>query len=178
MGSCRQGLGRPRRVVAEGRAVAACAVRVLVGLFAAVDANAQSPVAPASVRPAPAPLVSVHIEGDVIATPLAGLRGDPVRGREIVFSRDSNCVLCHQVPGGNPRSMGNLGPPIEGVGARLSEGQLRLRLVDSSRLVPESIMPAYYRVDGRVRVASAFAGKPVLDAQAIEDVVQYLGTLR
>ena len=39
-------------------------------------------------------------------------------------------------------------------------------------------MPPYYRIDGLTRVAPAFAGKPVLNAEQIEDVVAYLATLK
>jgi sulfur-oxidizing protein SoxX len=39
-------------------------------------------------------------------------------------------------------------------------------------------MPPYYRVEGLVRVAPAFQGKPLLSAQQIEDAVAYLATLR
>ena len=74
--------------------------------------------------------------------------------------------------------MGNLAPPLGGAGARLSEGQLRLRIVDSMRLNPQTIMPSYYRVDGLNQVAAALRGKPVLTAQQVEDVVAYLLTLR
>ena len=55
---------------------------------------------------------------------------------------------------------------------------MRLRIVDSSRLNPDTIMPSYYRVEGLVRVAPAFAGKPVLTEEQIEDVVAYLATLK
>ena len=74
--------------------------------------------------------------------------------------------------------MGNLAPPLGGVGARLGEGQLRLRIVDSMRLNPQTIMPSYYRVDGLNRVAAVWRGKPVLTAQQVEDTVAYLLTLR
>ncbi len=39
-------------------------------------------------------------------------------------------------------------------------------------------MPSYYRIDGLNRVAPAFKGKPVLEAQQIEDVVAFLASLR
>jgi sulfur-oxidizing protein SoxX len=39
-------------------------------------------------------------------------------------------------------------------------------------------MPPYYRTEGLTRVAKAFAGKPILSAEQIEDVVAYLATLR
>ena len=39
-------------------------------------------------------------------------------------------------------------------------------------------MPPYYRIEGLMRVAPAFQGKPMLTAEQIEDVVAYLVTLR
>jgi sulfur-oxidizing protein SoxX len=39
-------------------------------------------------------------------------------------------------------------------------------------------MPAYYRTAGLSRVAPAYAGKPLLTAAQIEDVVAYLASLR
>ena len=74
--------------------------------------------------------------------------------------------------------MGNLAPPLGGVGARLDEGQLRLRIVDSMRLNPQTIMPSYYRLDGLNQVAAAWRGKTLLTAQQVEDTVAYLLTLR
>jgi len=53
-----------------------------------------------------------------------------------------------------------------------------LRIVDASRLNPNTIMPPYYRTEGLTRVAPTYQGKPVLSAEQIEDVVAYLATLR
>ena len=39
-------------------------------------------------------------------------------------------------------------------------------------------MPSYSKTDGLTRVIGAFAGKPILNAQQIEDVVAYLTSLR
>ena len=119
-----------------------------------------------------------RVAGDSIPEPLAAAPGDPARGRDVVLGRDGNCLLCHAVPGVGKRAMGNLAPPLAGVGARLSAGQLRLRIVDSQRLNPQTIMPSYYRVDGLNEVAAAWRGKPVLTAQEVEDTVAYLLTLR
>lgn len=94
------------------------------------------------------------------------------------MGRDGNCLLCHAVPETGARFMGNLGPPLSGVGSRLSAGQLRLRIVDTQRLNPDSIMPSYYRTEGLAQVAEAYRGKTVLTAQQIEDTVAYLVSLR
>lgn len=123
-------------------------------------------------------LVPYRVDGDAIKASLAPDPGDPLRGRELISGRDANCLLCHAVAETGVRFMGDIAPPLSGIGARLSEGQLRLRIVDSSRLNPETVMPSYYKVDGLVRVAPAWRGKPVLTAQQIEDVVAYLKTLK
>lgn len=115
---------------------------------------------------------------DAIAAPLTAQPGDAARGRAIVVNRQVGlCLLCHSGPLPEERFQGNLAPTLEGVGSRLSEGQLRLRLVDARALNPHSIMPAYFQTDGLTRVAPAVQGKPLLDAQQIEDVVAFLRTL-
>jgi sulfur-oxidizing protein SoxX len=117
--------------------------------------------------------------GDAIPQSVTGRPGDAQRGREIAFSRDrGNCPICHVMPAPDEKLHGDVGPSLKSVAGRLSEGQLRLRLVDGRRLNPASIMPSYYRLDGLRRVAAAFAGKSVLSAEEIEDVLAYLMTLR
>jgi L-cysteine S-thiosulfotransferase len=127
---------------------------------------------------APDAVVPYRVDGDAIRERLAAEPGDPARGKAVVAARDSNCLLCHAVPGAGARAMGNVGPPLDGVGKRLDEGQLRLRIVDSMRLNRDTIMPSYYRVEGLKQVADAWRGKPVLTAQQVEDTVAYLLTLR
>jgi sulfur-oxidizing protein SoxX len=124
-------------------------------------------------------LVEYRIVDGQIPAALTNEPGDPARGKTAVLSREGgNCFLCHTVPDPGDTPLGNIGPPLAGVGKRLSAGQLRLRLVDSTRINRASVMPAYYRIDGLQRVASAYAGKPLLTAQQIEDVIAYLLTLR
>jgi L-cysteine S-thiosulfotransferase len=116
---------------------------------------------------------------DAIDTPLTSVAGDAARGRAIVANRQLGlCLLCHTGPFPDERLQGTLAPDLAGAGARATEGQLRLRLVDPRRLNPQTIMPSYGLTEGRVRVGAAWQGKPVLDAQQIEDVVAYLRTLR
>jgi L-cysteine S-thiosulfotransferase len=118
------------------------------------------------------------VAGDAISESLTGLQGDAKRGRALVLDRASTCILCHSGPFPEAKFQGDLAPSLAGAGSRWSEGQLRLRLVDASRLNPATIMPSYYRVDGLNRVGLAWRGKPILSADQIEDIVTYLATLR
>jgi L-cysteine S-thiosulfotransferase len=119
------------------------------------------------------------VVGDAIPESLTGAPGDPGRGKAIVTSRQTGlCLLCHSAPLPEEKFQGTIGPDLKGSGSRYSEGELRLRLVDSRRLNPDTIMPSYYRLDGLERVAPAFRGKTVLSAEQIEDVVAFLKTLR
>jgi L-cysteine S-thiosulfotransferase len=112
--------------------------------------------------------------------PLTHEPGNATRGRDVAMDRDiGNCMLCHALPGMDGKMVaGTVGPPLAGVGARLNESELRMRLVDSTRINPDTVMPAYHRVDGLSRVASQYQGKPVLTGQQVEDVVAYLRSLR
>jgi len=118
------------------------------------------------------------VVGDAIPEPLTNARGDVVRGRALVVERSSTCILCHSGPFPEQKFQGDLAPDLSGSGRRSSEGQLRLRLVDASRLNAATIMPSYYRVDGLDRVGTTWRGKPILSAEQIEDIVAYLITLR
>jgi L-cysteine S-thiosulfotransferase len=124
-------------------------------------------------------LLPFQIVGDAIPASLTGTNGDFVRGRAIMLDRRLGaCLLCHSGPLPEEKFQGNLAPDLSEVGSRWSAGQLRLRLVDASRLNPDTIMPPYYRVGGLTRVGDAWRGKPILSAQQIEDVVAFLSTLR
>ncbi|HWX07079.1 MAG TPA: sulfur oxidation c-type cytochrome SoxX [Bradyrhizobium sp.] len=118
------------------------------------------------------------VRGDAITDSLTGKPGDATRGRALVVERTSTCILCHSGPFPETKFQGDLAPSLAGAGSRWSEGQLRLRLVDASRLNAATIMPSYYRLDGLVRVGAAWRGKPILSAEQIEDIVTYLVSLR
>jgi len=119
------------------------------------------------------------VVGDSIPASLSGAKGDAARGRSIVVDRNVGlCLLCHSGSFPEVRLQGTLAPELKGTGNRLSEGQIRLRIVDASRVNPETIMPPYFRTEGLTRVAPALRGKSLLSAQQIEDVVAFLLTLR
>ena len=128
---------------------------------------------------AAAQVLPYEVVGDAIPASLTGVPGDAASGRAIIANRQVGlCLLCHSGPFPEERFQGNLAPNMSGAGSRWSEAQLRLRLVDASRLNAASIMPAYYRTTGLNRVASAVQDKPLLGAQQIEDVVAFLRTLK
>jgi sulfur-oxidizing protein SoxX len=131
-----------------------------------------------AVGPVRAQVASYEIVGDAVPEALDGKTGDVARGRQVVLDRNNgNCLICHAVPEPQERFMGELGPDLTGVGARLSAGQIRLRLIDQSVLNPATVMPPYHRVKDLVRVATRYRDTPVLTAQDIEDAVAYLAAL-
>ena len=122
---------------------------------------------------------ALYAADDAIDAPLTTAPGDAARGRAIVANRQVGlCLLCHTGPFPEERFQGTLAPDLGGAGARWSEGQLRARIVDARRINPDTMMPAYHRSDGLVRVGTAWQGKTVLNAQQIEDVIAFLRTLR
>lgn len=137
-------------------------------------------VVPVAVLLAPAALAGAAV--DAIDGPLSGRPGDPARGERLVADRPKSlCTLCHSGPFPAPHLHGSIAPDLTGVGGRLTEGQIRLRVADMKRLNPASIMPAYGRPaddDPQRRVAAAWRGRPLLEAGDIEDIVAYLVTLK
>lgn len=127
-----------------------------------------------------------------IEPPLAGHRGDPERGvRWAVSPQHGHCIACHEIPllkeritPDQPDSKrrfgyhGTVAPPLEGVAARFSEGELRLLIVDPRAVLPTAIKPAYHSLDGLHGVAPACAARPVLSAPQVEDIVAFLKTLK
>jgi sulfur-oxidizing protein SoxX len=125
------------------------------------------------------PLVAYRTVDGAIAEPLTDQAGDVDRGRRIVLDREGgDCVVCHAMPLPQRQFHGTIGPPLDGVGRRYSAGALRLRIVDPKVFNTDTIMPAYYKVEGLHRVLERNRGKPILTAQQVEDVVAYLLTLQ
>jgi len=131
-----------------------------------------------SAASAAAQLTPYQVVDDGIPDPLTGAAGDAARGRAVFANRQvSTCLLCHADPSADV-AQPTIGPSLREVGARLTPSQIRLRLVDASRLDPETVMPPFYAVAGLRRVAHAWQGRPVLTATQIEDLVAFLATLR
>ena len=179
-------LGRPdssAQLAGRGTAEAAAvlgAVRAASRAAATAAALAVALTAAASpAQAAPALPLAYEVVGDAIPQPLQGLVGDAHRGRALVTDRrEGLCLLCHRGPFPEERFQGDLSTDLSGAGARWTPGQLRLRVADAKRLNPDSLMPAYHRIDGLQRVGSAWLGKPLFSAQQVEDVVAFLTTLK
>ncbi|MEI7712302.1 MAG: c-type cytochrome [Rhodospirillales bacterium] len=111
-----------------------------------------------------------------VAAVLTMAAGDVGNGRAIVANRQlSACLLCHSGPFPDPHLQGNLAPSLDGAGSRLTEAELRRRLIAPG---PDSIMPSYTATSGLQRVGKPWVDKSILTSQQIEDVVAFLATLR
>jgi len=133
----------------------------------------------ASVQVSEPGLVSYTIVDDMaINEPLTDTVGDAVNGRKLAVNRKKgNCLACHVMPISEQSFHGETAPSLYGVGNRLSEGELRLQLVNSKVTNENTMMPSFYRVTGYNRILKKFDGKTILSAQEVEDIVAYLKTL-
>jgi L-cysteine S-thiosulfotransferase len=118
----------------------------------------------------------------LIAALLCGLaRADDESARAIMTdSRRGNCIACHRIPlGGIPAgAFGNIGPSLEGVGARLTATKIRQRIVDPRRDSPDTLMPPYGSTEGLYRVQRTYENRSILTEAEIEQVVAYLSALK
>jgi len=110
------------------------------------------------------------IEGDGIPKPLTSEPGSAARGRALLAKREAaTCLKCHSIKDKDFAGGGSKGPALDGVGANLTPAQLRLSVVDLSRVTRNTEMPSFHKSGGDA---------PKLSAQEVEDVVAFLRTLR
>lgn len=106
---------------------------------------------------------------------------EAARGLELM--RDStkgNCSICHVIPGiGLPEdAQGTIGPPLAGVGGRLTRAEIAARITDPRIANPDTIMPAYGVSIGLVDVAAAWRGRPILTGPEIDAISGWLAEQR
>lgn len=119
------------------------------------------------------------VGGKSIPKSLTGKPGDAKTGRTTAINRKKgNCLACHKMPIPEQAFHGLVGPDLKGVASRMSEGEIRLRIVDPKVANPDTIMPAFYKSEGFHRVLKKFKGKTVISAKDVEDIVAYLKTLK
>lgn len=144
----------------------------LIAATAMQGARANTTVAPTDVAIGP----------DLqITQSLTGTAGNAAAGRDIFMNRKlGNCLACHANADMPEQPFhGEVGPVLDGVGARYPVGMLRTTLVNAKRLFgAQTIMPGFYVANPGARTADQFAGKTILSAQQVEDVIAYLQTLK
>jgi len=126
-------------------------------------------------------LTPYEVVGDVaIPKSLTGKPGDPARGRKLMANRKKgNCLACHKIKQMSDFLFhGEIGPELSDIATNMPDEEIRLRLVNPKFVNPDTIMPAFYKVEGLFRVKKKFRGKPILTAQEIEDIIAYMHTLK
>ncbi|MEX0369893.1 MAG: sulfur oxidation c-type cytochrome SoxX [Tateyamaria sp.] len=125
------------------------------------------------------PTAVSFVDGSVEQS-LTGNAGDPVEGRKVFANRkQGNCLACHMNADLAEESFhGEVGPPMDGVADRWTVAELRGIVTNSKMMFEGTIMPAFYVDGGYERPLDDFAGKSILTAQQVEDVVAYLMTLK
>lgn len=129
-----------------------------------------------------------------ISKSLTGKPGDPKAGLKwMVHRRLGNCIACHVsskiLALAKPNDLksqrtygfhGNIGPPLDGVTERFTEGEIRLIIVDAKKAFPDAntIMPAFHKKDGFHRVIKDCQGHVMMSAQQVEDIVAYVMTIK
>lgn len=116
-----------------------------------------------------------------VATSLTGHPGDAARGADVFKDKKlGNCLACHvnsQMP--KQQFQGNVGPSLDGVAERYSEGQLRAIVVNAKQVFgKQTVMPGFYSLDVGKHVRANLVGKTILTPEQVEDVVAYLQTLK
>lgn len=121
-------------------------------------------------------------------------KGNRLNGRNLMVRPDrGNCTSCHAVEDIRKKArtadstsvtrfglQGTIGPALDNVASKYTEGELRLLIVNPQIALPtaNSVMPAYHHIAGRKRVKKECEGHAILSASEVEDVVAYLMTLK
>ena len=117
--------------------------------------------------------VDYKVEGDGIPKSLTGKAGVASRGKALLAKREAaNCLECHSVKDKDLAGGGTKGPALDGIGAVLTPPQLRLSVVDITRVNPAAGMPSFHKT------SALGSGQPRLTPQEVEDVVAYLASLK
>ena len=139
-------------------------MRIVMSLAAASAALALL----AFPSPASAVAEAFEIVKDGIPKPLTSTPGSAARGKALLQQKQqANCLSCHRT---KELKGGNSAPILDGIALCKTAAQLRLAVVDYSKVKLGKAMPVFHNVRGEE--------PPRLSAQEVEDVVAYLLTLR
>lgn len=145
---------------------------LLLGSITQASAHEAKPVIVA-----PEAIPSKIVGSKIHASLTGGAKTSAKAGRKTVVNRkQGNCLACHVIPG-KEAFMGNIGPSLAGVAARMNAAEMRLQIVNPKVNNPDTIMPGFYIKDfpGTLK---KFKGKTIMSAQQIEDTIAYLLTLK
>jgi sulfur-oxidizing protein SoxX len=121
-----------------------------------------------------AQVADYKVEGDGIPKSLTGKPGVAARGKALLAKREAaNCLECHSIKDKDLGAGGSKGPALDGIGAVLTQAQLRLSVVDIARVNPKAGMPSFHKAESLAKTDT-----PRLTPQEVEDVVAYLAGLR
>ncbi len=102
-----------------------------------------------------------------IASPLTEAEAGP-EGGSILFD-SAGCAFCHEE---------GTAPRLDDAGARLTEAEMRMMIVDPRIVYPETAMPAYYTPGRFGEAPEPLIGRTLLSATEIERLVEWLATRR
>jgi len=99
------------------------------------------------------------------------------QGLKIIASRElGNCISCHSLSTLTEAGQhGNFGPPLDGIGARLSAERLRQWVIDARQFKPDTLMPPFGSITGLQRPNQA---RPMLSPAQIDQVTAALAASR
>ena len=123
----------------------------------------------------------VKFDDMAIKASLTGTAGSPDEGAKTLANRGlGNCLACHAVTAlAQEQFHGDVAPSLDGVADRWTVEELRAIVVDAKQVFSdETMMPGFYTLKLGINVRKDLAGKTILTAQQVEDVVAYLATLK
>ena len=162
---------RQKNIMQLSRRIPLVTASLLIAGLIQSTVYADTPVAPEAVT----------IENLAIASSLTGQSGNPAEGKKVFANRkQGNCLACHANSDLSDQLFhGEVGPSLDGVASRWSEGQLRTIVVNAKAVfTKETVMPGFYSLDVGENVRKDLIGKTILTAEQVEDVVAYLVTLK
>ncbi|MEX2518269.1 MAG: c-type cytochrome [Paracoccaceae bacterium] len=105
----------------------------------------------------------VVLDAATIPAPLVEWSGGPAPGARLYA--EAGCAACHD---------GEAGPELSEIAERLSEGEIRLMIVEPRVTFPQTEMPAYYTPGRLGEGPDELVGRTRLTALEIEKIVAFL----
>ncbi len=104
----------------------------------------------------------IVVNANAIPEPLVEVEPDPELGAALMLG--VGCSACHQ-------------KDLNRISDRMTDGEMRLMIVAPEVRVPDTVMPAYYKVGIYGEVTEERVGRTLLSAEEIEAIIAYLKTL-